>query len=635
MNNKKKQSKNLDSDSQLIEKINYDIKRESKKITFDDVNSLEEESNYLIELKKDVKEGEKYLLETPYSFVQIPEDIRISISPKLMEIDSKDVYEKIIWFYIFEIIFGDKRESSGWKDFREDLKSKIKVDFLTKNWISVRKDISVSDDIKDKLRKIHLKGIFEEKNTLKDILEYPNKKRKTVFIQSWNLKNYFVLILFSIFLFSIMIPFFKITEFHATYLSLIIILLVLIPIYFLLYQIFIRKSLLKGGKLKRKFEKKHKKFIEQFKIESKKEKNFFKKYLDVYTNELFNKIFYINYNELFEAIKDYKTFNPLSISIKFDDEEIIHEMSDYNSFFHYTTILLDFEEIPIKHNYVLQIETKKTLRVAKKKEKITHEKIVFPKLIIFLFIGLIAIPLLIFVFISLSIVFYLLILVCLISLIIISLNLIRFEYKYYSPLQDQAHRYRHKLSFFNYYLNKNKNIYSIPVNLRKDCSYYWVINAPRFHSVQITKEIKGIIKNLEQPIVLRTPYESAKNLLSFHIPRGKFIKEVDFQLDLEMPYSARIVGWLIGMNIMLINMLSLSVIYFIIILTINVPIDLSNVRVVLPFLTLLIGFFGKSVLENPTKDLHKWGGVLILLTVILGIILFITSIATLIITPAQ
>ena len=618
----------------MIEKINYDIKRESKKITFDDVNSLEEESTYLIELKKEIKEGEKYLLETPYSFFQTPEDVRMSVRPKLMEIESKDVYEKIIWYYIFEIIFGENNESSSWKDFQENLKSKIKVDFLTKKWFHVRKDISVSDDIKDRLKKIHLKGLFEKKTNLKDILEYPNKKRKTHFIQSWNIKNYFVLILFSIFLFSIMIPFFKITEFHITYLSLIIILIVLIPIYFLLYQIFVKDTLLKRGKLKKKFEKVYMRFVEQFRIESKKEKNFFKKYLDVYTNELFTKIFYINYNELFEAIKDYKTFNPLTISIKFDDEDIVHEISDYKNFFHYTTILLDFKEIPIKRNYVLKIETKKTLRIVKKKEKVTHEKIIFPKLTILLFFGLIALPVLIYFFITLSLLSYLLILVCLLFLIIISLNFIGFEYKYYSPLQEQPHKYKHKKRFFNYYLNKNKNIYSIPANLRKDCSYYWVINAPRFHSVQISKEMKDIIKNLEKPIVLRTPYESAKSLLSFHIPRSMFIKEVDFQLDLEMPYSARIVGWLIGMNIMLINMLSLSVIYLIIIFTINVPVDLSNVRVVLPFLTLLIGFFGKSVLENPTKDLHKWGGLLIFLTVVLGIILFISSIAALIITPA-
>ncbi|HEY0088121.1 MAG TPA: hypothetical protein VGB37_04715, partial [Candidatus Lokiarchaeia archaeon] len=163
----------------MIEKINYDIKRESKKITFEDVNSLEEESTYLIELKKDVKEGEKYLFETPYSFFQTPEDVRINISPKLMEIDSKDVYEKIIWYYIFEIIFGDSSESTNWKDFREDLKSKIRVDYLSKKWFQVRKDISVSDNIKDRLKKIHLKGIFEKKSNLKDILEYPNKKRKT------------------------------------------------------------------------------------------------------------------------------------------------------------------------------------------------------------------------------------------------------------------------------------------------------------------------------------------------------------------------------------------------------------------------------------------------------------------------
>jgi len=618
----------------LIEKINYDIKRESKKITFEDVNSLEEESTYLIELKKDVKEGEKYLFETPYSFFQTPEDVRINISPKLMEIDSKDVYEKIIWYYIFEIIFGDSSESTNWKDFREDLKSKIRVDYLSKKWFQVRKDISVSDNIKDRLKKIHLKGIFEKKSNLKDILEYPNKKRKTHFIQSWNIRNYFVLVLFSIFLFSIIVPYFKMYQFRIDYPLIIISLFVLSPIYFLLYEVFVRDSLLKRGKLKKKFEKIYKKFIEQFRIESKKERNYFKKYLDVYTNELFNKIFYINYNELFEAIKDYKTFNPLTISIKFDDEDIVHEISDYKNFFHYTTILLDFKEIPIKRNYVLRIETKKTLRVVKKKEKVTHEKVLVPKSILFLYIGLIAILLLIDFFVSLSLLSYLLIFVCLAILMLISLGLVGFEYKYYSPLQDQPHKYKHKKSFFNYYLNKNKNIYSIPVNLRKDCSYYWVINAPRFHSVQISKEIKNIIKNLEHPIVLRTPYESAKNLLSFHIPRSTLIKEVDFQLDLEMPYSARIVGWLIGMNIMLINMLSLSIVYLIIVFTINIPVDLSNVRLVLPFLTLLIGFFGKSVLENPTKDLHKWGGLLIFLSVSLGIILFITSIATLIITPA-
>ncbi len=198
-------------------------------------------------------------------------------------------------------------------------------------------------------------------------------------------------------------------------------------------------------------------------------------------------------------------------------------------------------------------------------------------------------------------------------------------------MQELPQQSYQELPLLNYYSNKFRNIYSIPSDLRKKCSYDWLINAPSFHNVRMCNELKVIFKNLERPIVLRLPHKLSKNILSFYVPKNKHIKEVDFQLDLELPYMTRIVGWLLGMNIMLMNMMILSIIYLIFSFSSAIPLDFDNIRVIIPFLTLLIGFFGKNILENPTRDLHKWAGVLISLTVITGLLLLFSSIIDLLI----
>ena len=203
---------------------------------------------------------------------------------------------------------------------------------------------------------------------------------------------------------------------------------------------------------------------------------------------------------------------------------------------------------------------------------------------------------------------------------------VNYNYKYYSGLQEPRKEINQSSSLLIHLFNKKRETYSIPTNLRKDCSYDWVIHAPKFHYIRIDSEIKTIIKNLDRPIVLRLPHKLSKNILSFHIPKSTTIREVNFQLDLEIPFTGRIIGWLIGMNMMLLNTLSVSIIYIIFSFNPSVSLELSDFRIVLTFLTLLIGFFGKNILEKPTKDLNKWGALLIFLTVAIGFLLFFGTI---------
>jgi len=201
------------------------------------------------------------------------------------------------------------------------------------------------------------------------------------------------------------------------------------------------------------------------------------------------------------------------------------------------------------------------------------------------------------------------------------LTIIRINYIYSSAYQFEKNEESTKsqLLLFNLF-SGYKNIYPITIDLREDCSYYFLAYAPQFHRIKFTKEMKEVLRGL----YTKLPTDLSSEIISFNIPRRKKLeREFEFDIDLEIPISSRIWIWIIGIFTMLTLMTFSGIIYITSILNplaFSNSFDMSTLRFVLTFLTLLIGFFGKDILSNPTKDLHKIGLILIIFSVIVGVI---------------
>jgi hypothetical protein len=606
----------------------YNIIQEEKTIKFEDINVIVDNSNYLIQFKKIIKPDQQCLLITPFNYFRIPEDIRTDINPELMELEPKDLYERIIWYYIFEIIFKNKDPGLDWSDLTKEISKRLSSD-STRIQKRISKEKTISESIKEKVRIISLKDLIEKKRNIKEILDYPNFKGKRSIVRNWSTMKF---LLFLLIVSCFLINFFVLSN---NFLYLFFIWFItscgIFLIHIFLFDIIIKKILIKKDLLRSEIEKVIPTIIQDFKILSKSNKGLIRKYLRAYIEDLFQRIYFNEYNNLFEIIKDYKTFNPFSLSVKFDDKEYPTEPYFITQFFRNTTISLDFSKIPLKDKYELSIHTKRTIRIIRKMDRVTRQEVTINKSGWIIMGFLLILPWLTYIFslvFSLKLLFFFFSIIFIIYLIIFN---VKFNFKYYTSLQEIREQAPQELALFSYFRNISRKIFSIPTNLRRNCSYDWVIDAPQFHNIRMCPEMKKIFKNLERPLVLRLPHKLSKNILSFHIPKSKNVKEVDFQLDLELPFMARIIGWLIGMNLMLINMLSLSIIYLIFSFTPEISVDFTNIRVILPFLTLLIGFFGKNILETPTKDLYKWAGTLISLTVTIGFLLFFSSIVDLVV----
>jgi len=605
-----------------IDQTDYEIIKESKVIKFEDTNVIEDETKYLINFKKEFDLNKQYLLVTPFSYFRIPEKDRMTIKPELMEINSKTLFEKILWYNIFEIILKNEDSENDWSDIRDDLNRKIGLCLKKKRRRSI-KESTLSENVKNKIKSVNMKNYIEEKQNINTILDYPNYKIKERVSTKSNFIT-FMIIAFIVFstIHIISSFFYSFLNFSIIwFLSLVLLIIILIITYFIDFK----STLTKKSKIRKKYKEILNKFIAIPNRISKKDKNRILKYINSYIEDLYQRLYYATYNDLYETIKDYKTFNPFSIIVKFDGEEIIPEEVYVDNFFKNIIIIIDLSKNPTFTKHEISIQTKRTIRIIRKSDRITREKITVNKLTLFCLIILFLIPWFIIVEILMIEIKLLLLSLAVITLTLLIFNVSKYEYKYYSALQEQRKEIVQKSRFPFYLFKKQRKIYSIPTNLRRNCSYDWLIHAPRFHNIRICKEIKTIIKGLERPIVLRLPHELSRNILSFHIPKSKMIKEVNFQIDLEIPFTGRIVGWLIGMNTMLLNMFILSLLYIFFIFTPIMTFDLTNIRIVLPFLTLLIGFFGKNILESPTRDLLKWGAALIILTVLIGVVLFISS----------
>lgn len=707
--------------------IDYDIKRETKIIRFNDINEVEEETIYYLKFNTKITSSRNYLLRTPFPYFRIPEEIPIEIINKFNEIESKNLIEKLIWYYIFEIIF--KNSSGEWEDFRIKQKKKMEEKNYKTNlkevdndyWdekikeaqelteliemVKILKLIEKLDDIKNKKQKreeikkienklddikkeeqsakkvkdysnkinrireninrlenIDVKGVIGNKENFKKILEYPFTKRKVFFHHNWQRYRYNFTINILFFVISYFLAYF-LTKLYIPIIFPISLLIVLSFIFIigrnkifnLIYNRKAKNSLMKGGDLKQKFKDSIKYFLtnsvekinqdkENLQIENVRRTLF----LDSLSEMLFNEIYRLTYNDLDKFITDYKSFNPISMDIYFENEKLLPIETNTLEFFHKTTIPISLTKNQIKNNYSLIIKTKRTLRKYKKKKRFINYFKNIPKKYMsigFLIILLGPIFLIISIFyLSFIYIFYIFLFQTIFLFIFMIFGIFRKNY-YYSPSSFKNFIYDmgdlkkedflNKISFsansLSYLRNINKKIFPITINLRKDCSYYFNVYAPRFHYIKMAKELDFLMNLMS----VKSPYNLSQNLFSFNIPRRKKLKaldikgisEIEFDIDLEIPRTVRINLWLLGIFLMIILMLLSGSIYLIFSLIPTLSpselMDFSNLSFVLPFITLLIGFFGRDILGNPTKDLKGLAKWLISLSILVGIVFFL------------
>jgi len=113
---------------------------EIKTIKFEDVNEISETTEYIIEVKDKINPETQYFLESPFSYFRIPERTRIKINLELMQIQSKSLYEKIIWYYIFEVIYNPKDNNNEWKEYRANIKTKTERDDIENEIKNMQKE---------------------------------------------------------------------------------------------------------------------------------------------------------------------------------------------------------------------------------------------------------------------------------------------------------------------------------------------------------------------------------------------------------------------------------------------------------------------------------------------------------------
>ncbi len=384
--------------------------------------------------------------------------------------------------------------------------------------------------------------------------------------------------------------------------------------------------MMKQGKLKEKFEEKITSFlIKTNDGEKEPEENIKRKlFLDSLSEILYKEIYKFVFRDLDKCIRDYKSFNPVSMEIFLDGNQVFPLGTSYEGFFHKTSIPIYLDSTINNEEFNLKIITKKTIRKNKKYSRMINRKTSLSKNfreMRFIF------NVIMIVFLISSLFFEILLVPVMISALIwlIFFNnpiyLVRTKYIYYSSLlADSKKEFDYNKSSIANIFNKRKNIYPVTIDLREDCSYYFLAYAPRFHRIKFAKEMKDILRGL----YTKLPTDLSSDIISFNIPRRKKLKKIiEFDIDLEIPIAGRIWCWIIGIFIMLVLMFISGIIYIFSIINPLIfanSFDLSTLRFVLTFLTLLIGFFGKEILSNPTKDLHKIGIILIVISVLVGII---------------
>ncbi len=551
----------------------------------------------------------------------------------LLETESETLFEKIIWHFIFEKILNPS--DSNFKNIEEFIEKEIN----NKERETKLKKIKISEEIKEEISKVKIREHIEKSGNFEDIIRYPFSKKKVYLHHNTSFKWLWIL-------YGILIPYYFLVSFFLLSRYLIVGDIIIWIIYLILFvspfiilavtsllttqvlMLFTKahNKLMKHGKLKEKFEEKITSFLIKTNSENKEPEDNIKRklFLDSLSEILYNEIYKFVFRDLDKCIRDYKSFNPVSIEIFLDGNQVFPLGTSYEGFFHKTSIPIYLDSAINNEEFNLKIITKKTIRKNKKYSRMINRKTSLSKKfrgVRFFFNVIMA------VFLISSLFFEILLAPVLISAIlwIVLFNnpflLFRTQYIYYSSLMSEINRefIYNKLSIVNFF-NQKKNVYPLTIDLREDCSYYFLAYAPRFHRIRFAKEMKDILRGL----YTKLPTDLSSDIISFNIPRRKKLKKIiEFDIDLEIPIAGRIWCWIIGIFFMLILMITSGIIYIISIINPLIFVnsfDLSTLRFVLTFLTLLIGFFGREILSDPTKDLHKIGIILIIISVLTGII---------------
>ena len=386
---------------------------------------------------------------------------------------------------------------------------------------------------------------------------------------------------------------------------------------------------MKGDKLKVRFVESINHFLI---LEENSHENLQRKlFLDSLSEILFIQIYQRIFNDLDKCIRDYKSFNPISIKISFEDNELFPVETSYEGFFHKTSVPLYLDNIPDKDEYSLRINTTRTIRKNRKVNRMINKELIRTKKMFFPFFIILIIMLLIFfgseVGFVLDLIYYLFLLT--IVYILFPFIFIKIKYNYFSSIKTigtQDKIYSQSMGLFLY--KKWKNFFPIALNLREDCSYYITAYAPQFHKIRFVNEMNDLLKK----IYTKFPSDLSSTIISFNIPRKRKVdKELEFDIDLEIPKTASITCWILGILIMLALMAFSGIFYFISIVNpsiLKTSIDFSTLRFVLTFLTLLIGFFGRDIFTNPTKDLHFISSFLIVCSIAVGVIFILPILYT-------
>lgn len=607
----------------------YVIKRERKDVLFEDTNVIKVKTTYIIEFNNELIIENEYILETPYNYFRIPEDLSDrAIIFKLNNMDANIITEKIIWYYIFEEIYQDK--SNEWINCRNKLKQDLFESNFEEQLNNFPECPEIDEEICNKIEHIEIKNFIQKEDKFIKLLEYPYKKNIVKYHHNSDIPDnkiiisYFFLSIFWIFL----------TLFFTPELLLFNILMVCLFLFFFLFTLSqkinairnnYKDKLMKSNDLKKKFDNSIKFFLVTDKKTKKKITNKRKKdislFLDSHSEKLFELIEDTIRLDVHKAIQDYKTFNPIQFKIIFENEKVYPIPTAYKGFLHKTKIPIIIRKIHTgKKLFSIEVKTREIIQKKRKLNNIKQIEHQSEKknsyiscfALIFIILVLIIIPP------SYNALAVSLILI----IIIIFLSFFPTSYIYHSPLQNYTKEDQSHKKLVANLLNSLHKIYTIPIKHRSDCSYYFIAQAPRFHKIKITQELKDLmLKKLN----VKIPENLSDTIESFNIPRKLIMKGYDLEIDIEIPLNQRLLVWIIGIFIMFCIMIYSGISYLILLffypeLLNNKIQDFTNIRIILTFLTLLIGFFGRDFLGNLTKDLKKIGIALISLSFIVGIL---------------
>lgn len=611
----------------LIEERDYIIKRERKEIYFEDTNEIDVKTTYIIDFIKELSHKNEYILETPYHYFRIPEELSDkALIFKLNNDNPEFIVEKIIWYYIFEEVYGNA--NNEWTTYRNKLKQYLFESNLEEELKNFPEKPKITEDFIANIEKLKIKEYIEREDKFLEILEYPYRKDIVKYHHNTEIldKN-FIYSLLCLFSFWIFITWLFYPTLFSFNISLLIFFLLLLIFSFYQRKITIRSNykdkLMKINDLKKKFENSIQFFLIYEKDQSKEVSdmkiNNIRLYLDSHSEKLFRYIDDLIKLDVFKAIQDYKTFNPIKFEVYIENKRIYPIPTEYEGFFHKTKIPFIIKDNNWNRLFSLEVNTMEIIQKKRKLTNIKERDYQIKKK--YNYLACISFILVILIFMILP--FYnILNILLLLTYLLIFLSLFPKSYFYNSQLQNFSEESQLQKRFFGFFLNSMHKIYTIPISLRPDCSYYFKAHAPRFHRIKITHELKDLMM---KKLNLKIPENLSNTIESFNIPRKLNMKGYDLEIDIEISLNQRLFTWIIGIIIMFGIMIFSGIFYLCLYflhpeLLIDEFQEFTNLRIILTFLTLLIGFFGRDFLGNVTKDLNRIGVLLISLSFIVGIL---------------